>query len=287
MNICKNWTQWLLETRFASMTPEMRQQTLNWLQIVRDNILVRANIKPNQTIIDIGTGTGLLAFKVLEDLKGTGEIIFSDKFQDCLDNCENILKQNDVKSGYRLIQCPAENIPLEDNSIDTALMRSVLVHIKDKQTAINEIYRILKPKGHFCAFEPIIRSNTRYWELTSQEKIRNYEKFKQAENEFMTSEEDSLCNFDEYTLAKNFEDAGFTDGTVDCDVIPSNYTATDKMVEEWFATPPSPGMPTMKDRFLNYFDEETVCNYIEDVKKELNGKFISVNTRSVYINVIK
>ena len=84
-----------------------------------------------------------------------------------------------------------------------------------------------------------------------------------------------------------FEDAGFTDGTVDCDVIPSNYTATDKMVEEWFATPPSPGMPTMKDRFLNYFDEETVCNYIEDVKKELNGKFISVNTRSVYINVIK
>ena len=113
MNICKNWTQWLLETRFASMTPEMRQQTLNWLQIVRDNILVRANIKPNQTIIDIGTGTGLLAFKVLEDLKGTGEIIFSDKFQDCLDNCENILKQNDVKSGYRLIQCPAENIPLE------------------------------------------------------------------------------------------------------------------------------------------------------------------------------
>jgi ubiquinone/menaquinone biosynthesis C-methylase UbiE len=287
MNICKNWTQWLLETRFASMTPEMRQQTLNWLQIVRDNILVRANIKPNQTIIDIGTGTGLLAFKVLEDLKGTGEIIFSDKFQDCLDNCENILKQNDVKSGYRLIQCPAENIPLEDNSIDTALMRSVLVHIKDKQTAINEIYRILKPKGHFCAFEPIIRSNTRYWELTSPEKIRNYEKFKQAENEFMTSEEDSLCNFDEYTLAKNFEDAGFTDGTVDCDVIPSNYTATDKMVEEWFATPPSPGMPTMKDRFLNYFDEETVCNYIEDVKKELNGKFISVNTRSVYINVIK
>ena len=287
MNICKNWTQWLLETRFASMTPEMRQQTLNWLQIVRDNILVRANIKPNQTIIDIGTGTGLLAFKVLEDLKGTGEIIFSDKFQDCLDNCENILKQNDVKSGYRLIQCPAENIPHEDNSIDTALMRSVLVHIKDKQTAINEIYRILKPKGHFCAFEPIIRSNTRYWELTSPEKIRNYEKFKQAENEFMTSGEDSLCNFDEYTLARNFEDAGFTDGTVDCDVIPSNYTATDKMVEEWFATPPSPGMPTMKDRFLNYFDEETVCNYIEDVKKELNGKFISVNTRSVYINVIK
>lgn len=75
-DICENWTQWLLETRFSFLTPELKQQTMNWLSLVRDNVLLRANIKPNQTIIDIGTGTGLLAFKALEQLNGTGKIIF-------------------------------------------------------------------------------------------------------------------------------------------------------------------------------------------------------------------
>lgn len=286
-DICKNWTQWLMETRFSFLTPEMQQQTMNWLAVVRDNVLLRANIKPNQTIIDIGTGTGLLAFKALEQLYGTGKIIFSDKFKDCLDSCEKFLKEQGITQGYEMLNCPAENISLPDNSVDTAMMRSVLVHIVDKQPAINEIYRILKKGGHFCCFEPIIRSNTRYWELTTPEEIRNYEKLKKAEDDFMTNMEDSLCNFDENTLAQNFEKAGFSDGTVDADIIPSTYVANAKMVEQWFVAPPAPDKPTIKERFLKYFDEETVNNYIEDMKKALDGKEISVCTRSVYVNVIK
>ena len=99
--------------------------------------------------------------------------------------------------------------------------------------------------------------------------------------------EDSLCNFDENTLAQNFEKAGFSDGTVDADIIPSTYVANAKMVEQWFVAPPAPDKPTIKERFLKYFDEETVNNYIEDMKKVLDGKEISVCTRSVYVNVIK
>ena len=81
-----------------------------------------------------------------------------------------------------MLQSPCEEIALPDNSVDKALMRSVLVHIVDKQPAINEIYRILKKGGHFCCFEPIIASNTRYWELTDPKNIRLYEDFKKAEN---------------------------------------------------------------------------------------------------------
>ena len=286
-DICENWTQWLLETRFAFLTPEMKQQTLNWLQLVRDNVLLRANIKEGETVLDIGTGTGLLAFKALEQLNGTGLMIFSDKFKDCLDSCEEFLKKQGITTGYKLLNSPAEKLDLPDNSVDKAMCRSVLVHIVDKQPAINEIYRVLKKGGRFCCFEPIIRSNTRYWELTTPENIRNFEEFKRAENEFMTDPNDSLCNFDEHSLAKNIEDAGFSDGTVDSDVIPSTYFASAEMVEKWFVSPPSPDRPTMKERFLKYFDEETVNNYVEDVKKDLDGKQISVCSRSLYVNVIK
>lgn len=286
-DLCKNWTQWLMETRFAFLTPEMKQQTMNWLQVVRDNVLLRANIKEGETVLDIGTGTGLLAFKALEQLNGTGMMIFSDKFKDCLDSCEEFLKSQGITSGYKMLNSPAESLDLQDNSVDKAMCRSVLVHIVDKQPAINEIYRVLKKGGHFCCFEPIIRSNTRYWELTNPENIRNYEAFKNAENEFMSDMNDAMCNFDENSIAKNLEMAGFDDGTVDSDVIPSTYVANADMVDKWFTTPPSPDRPTMKERFLSYFDEETVNNYVEDVKKDLNGKEISVCSRSLYVNVIK
>ena len=43
----------------------------------------------------------------------------------------------------------------------------------------------------------------------------------------------------------------------------------------------------MKERFLEYFDAQTVENYVDDVKKDLDGKIISVSTRSLYVNVIK
>ena len=29
--ICKNWTQWLKQNRFAGLTPEMQEQTMRWL----------------------------------------------------------------------------------------------------------------------------------------------------------------------------------------------------------------------------------------------------------------
>lgn len=286
-DICENWTQWLMESRFSFLTPEMKQQTLNWLQVVRDNVLLRANIQEGETVIDIGTGTGLLGFKALEILNGTGLMIFSDKFQDCLDSCQEFLDKQGITQGYKMLKSPAEHISLPDNSVDKAMCRSVLVHIVDKQPAFNEIYRVLKKGGRFCCFEPIIRSNTRYWELTNPDNIRNFEAFKQAENEFMTNPEDSLCNFDEHSIAENLEKAGFSDGTVDSDVIPSTYIATAEMVDKWFTAPPSPDRPTMKERFLSYFDEKMVEDYVEDVKKDLDGKEISVCSRSLYVNVIK
>ena len=42
--ICKNWTQWLKQNRFAGQTPEMIEQTTKWLEAVRDVVLLYADI---------------------------------------------------------------------------------------------------------------------------------------------------------------------------------------------------------------------------------------------------
>lgn len=285
--ICKNWTQWLKQNRFAGQTPEMVEQTTKWLEAVRDVILVYAEIMPHETVIDIGCGTGLLAFKALEMQDCKGKVIFSDKFQDCLDDCKSILDKSGIKEGYEMLLSPCEHIALPESSVHKALMRSVLVHIVNKQPAVNEIYRILKPGGRFCAFEPIIRSNTRYWEILDPVYIEKYEDFKHAENEMMENPLDSLCNFDEKTLEMNLEIAGFSVPEVKVQQVASKYTVQAGMVPEWFNNPPSPGQPSTKERYLKYFDEETVNKYMQDIQNYLTGREISLKSNAVFINAVK
>lgn len=286
-NICKNWTQWLKQNRFAGQTPEMIEQTTKWLEAVRDVVLVYAEIKPYETVIDIGTGTGLLAFKALEMQECKGKIIFSDKFQDCLDDCKRILDESGVRGGYEMLLSPCEHIALPESTVHKALMRSVLVHIVNKQLAINEVYRILKPGGKFCAFEPVIRSNTRYWEITDPIYIDKYEDFKRVENELMENPLDSLCNFDQDTLKTNLEIAGFSIPEVKVQEVKSNYVVQNGMVEQWFNNPPSPGQASTKERYLKYFDEATVNKYMQNVQNYLTNREISLKSNAVFINATK
>ena len=237
--------------------------------------------------LDIGTGTGLLAFKALEMQDCKGKVIFSDMFKDCLDDCKRILDEAGVKEGYELLQCPVEHIALPESTVHKALMRSVLVHVVNKQPAINEIYRVLKPGGKLCAFEPIIRSNTRYWEILDADYIDKYEDFKRAENEIMENPMDSLCNFDENTLKTNLEIAGFSIPEVKLQEVRSKYVVQPNMVREWFINPPSPNQPSTKERYLKYFDEATVEKYMQDVQNYLTGREINLKTKAVFINATK
>ena len=79
--ICKNWSTWLKKTRFAYMDENQVQQTLNWLMILRNQILDYAHLESAQKIIDLGCGSGLLAFGVIERFQDSVELIFQDKFQ--------------------------------------------------------------------------------------------------------------------------------------------------------------------------------------------------------------
>ncbi|MDD3237490.1 MAG: class I SAM-dependent methyltransferase [Candidatus Gastranaerophilales bacterium] len=285
--ICKNWSQWLKSTRFSYMDETQLSQTMNWLKLVRDIILNNASIKPNDTVIDIGTGTGLLAFGVLERLNEKGKIIFSDKFEDCLQECKKFLATLDIVPQYEFLLSGCEDIKLPKEAVDKALMRSVMVHILDKQVAINEIYRIIKFGGIFSAFEPIINSNTRYYELVTPDDVNDYEDFKRAESELMSDPNDSLTNFNAESLGANLENAGFKNATIDVQESASRYLVKPNTVPTWFDAPPSPGAKSMKEKFLLYFDEAKVNKFIASVDKTLTGKEIDVKSKVALIRAIK
>lgn len=282
-----NWSKWLLKTRFNYMTEEQKQQTLKWLLSVRDTVLYNANLKKSDTIIDLGTGTGLLGFGALDFIDNSGKVFFLDKFEDCLNACREFAKKNKITKPHDFILSDCNNIKLPANSIDKALMRSVLVHILDKKQVFLEIYKILKPGGIYSAFEPIIKSNTRCWELVPKDALSDYNDFKQAEDECLNSNTDPLTNFDETTLSQDLDSAGFSNGIIDKQIVESNYIIKPNMVKSWLCTPPSPGTKTMKEKFLTYFDEPKVDNYISELQQALENKTVSIKSNVVYIKAIK
>ena len=285
--ICKNWSTWLKKTRFSYMNEAQMQQTLNWLITIRDQVLLLAEIKEGQKVADFGCGSGLLGFGVLEKFQDKVELILSDKFQDCLDECKNILTQSTTPNNVQFLQSDVADIKLESNYLDRAMTRSVLVHVKEKQPVFNEFYRVLKPQGLYCAFEPIISENTRYYELVNESQISDYSDFRKAEKEIMENPNDPLVNFNAQSLDKNLIDAGFNDVIVNVQAVASKYTPSKEAIINWFIAPPAPDQKTMKQRFLEYFEESKVNNFIQEVQNALGDKEISVSSNTALIKAVK
>lgn len=285
--ICKNWSTWLKKTRFSYMNEAQKEQTINWLNVIKEQVLLLANIKNGHRVADFGCGSGLLAFGVLEKFEDKVELIFSDKFQDCLDECQKILSQTTIAHNARFLQSDISDIKLESNYLDRALTRSVLVHVREKQPVFNELYRVLKPQGYYCAFEPIISENTRYYELLSENQVSDYGEFAAAEKEFMENPNDPLVNFNAYSLDENMTEAGFSDVRVEVQKVASKYTPSSDAILSWFIAPPAPDQKTMKERFLEYFEEKKVDNFISEVQKALANTEISVSSNTALIKAMK
>ena len=285
--ICKNWSTWLKKTRFSYMDEAQVQQTLNWLFLIRDEVINLADIKKGQKVVDFGCGSGLLGFGVLEKFEDNVELTFSDKFIDCINECQKIVETLETPTNVKFLQSDLADIKLENNYIDRAMTRSVLVHIKEKEPAFAEIYRVLKPDGIYAAFEPIISQNTRYYELLLPDQISDYFEFRKAEKEFMENPNDPLVNFTGESLEKNLNNVGFKNVNVDIRITASEYVAKKEAIKNWLTTPPAPDQKTMKERFLEYFDEKKVDNFINEVILALDDKTVKIKARTAFIKAIK
>lgn len=60
---------------------------------------------------------------------------------------------------YQLMEANAENLPFENESFDTVITTLVLCSVEDPQKSLEEIFRVLRPGGHFLLLEHIRHQN--------------------------------------------------------------------------------------------------------------------------------
>lgn len=63
------------------------------------------------------------------------------------------------KRQAEVIEAPAEKLPFDDDSFDTAVVTLVLCTVPDQATALREIRRVLKPDGQFLFLEHVRSRN--------------------------------------------------------------------------------------------------------------------------------
>jgi arsenite methyltransferase len=149
------WAQWLLRTRHGG-DPEVLKAMMQPLFQIRDSVLQHAGIAQGETVLDIGSGDGLIAFGALPLVAERGKVIFSDISQDLLLHCQTLARQMGVSNQCQFVQAAADNLEaIGTGSVDVITVRSVLIYVRDKLKAFQEFYRVLKPQGRLSLFEPL------------------------------------------------------------------------------------------------------------------------------------
>ncbi len=117
-----------------------------------------AGINKGDHVLDLGSGAGNDCFVARAIVGETGKVTGLD-FTDAM-----LAKaiENTKKLGFTNVEFvygDIEEMPLPDNSFDVVVSNCVLNLVPDKNRAFAQIIRVLKPNGHFCVSDVVLKGS--------------------------------------------------------------------------------------------------------------------------------
>jgi SAM-dependent methyltransferase len=117
---------------------------------VVEKVIARAHLTAGQHVLDLGTGTGVVAERAAHLVGPAGYVVGVDISPDML----RLAHQRLAARGFTKISLRegrAEAVPVEDRAFDVVLASLSFMYVIDRGAAARELARVLRPQGRLVA----------------------------------------------------------------------------------------------------------------------------------------
>jgi demethylmenaquinone methyltransferase/2-methoxy-6-polyprenyl-1,4-benzoquinol methylase len=112
-----------------------------------------AGVRRGSRVLDLASGTGDLAARLTDLVGPDGLVVMTDINNAMLEHGRNRMVDEGIVGNIEYAQVNAEQIPFPDNSFDCVTIAFGLRNVTDKQRALEEMRRVLKPGGRVLVLE--------------------------------------------------------------------------------------------------------------------------------------